>query len=268
MFAWRAYAARGDASPGAYCTVPSLGAAGIRVAFTTRQGGISADPYRSLNLSFLSGDEPERVRANRARVLGELGASPDAWTAGRQVHGARAARVGMAERGSGAASPDTAIAETDALWTEEPDVALAVLTADCVPILLAGVMRRRIGVVHAGWRGLVAGVVEVAVGAMGRDGLSAFVGPAIGPCCYEVGPEVAEAAVAALGAGVVRENGSVPLRLDLWEGARRALREAGVTDVSAAALCTRCEPHRFYSHRAGDTGRQGLVAVIGDGAGR
>jgi YfiH family protein len=240
--------------------VPALESAGIRVAWTTRLGGASAEPFASLNLSFVSGDEADTVRANRARALSAVGAAPEGWTSGKQVHGAAVARVGAAERGSGAFDPGTTIAGTDALWTGEPGAALAVLVADCVPILLADPQRRRIAVVHAGWRGLVAGVIGNAAREMGGAPL-AFVGPAIGPCCFEVGEDVAGPARDALGARVVRDGARKP-HVDLWAGARAALRAAGVRDVMSCDLCTRCEPHRFYSHRAGDTGRQGLLAVI------
>ena len=224
---------------------------------------MSDDPYRSLNLSYVSGDDPQLVRANRARVMDALGARLESWTSGRQIHGSAVARVTARERGSGADVPGSTIPDTDALWTDEPGTALAVLTADCVPLLLADPARRRIGVVHAGWRGLVAGVIERAVEAMGEPGvLDATIGPAIGPCCYEVGDEVASEAAAALGDDVVRDGPRGRLHLDLWRGGLDALRRAGVHAVRLAGLCTRCEPHRFFSHRAGDAGRQGLIVSL------
>ena len=262
MFAWRAFPARGDASPGAYLAVPALESAGIRVAFTNRHGGYSDDPFSSLNLSFFSGDEPDVVLANRARALDAIGGEPASWTSGRQVHGTEPIRVTEHERGSGADSPHTTLQGIDALWTDEPGAVLAVLIADCVPILLADVTARRIGVVHAGWRGMAGGVIESTVRAMPGDArdLIAFIGPSIGPCCYEVGEEVAAQARSALGAEVERRNGTV--HVDLWGGAGIALRRAGVRSIELAALCTRCEPHRFFSHRAGHDARQGLLATI------
>jgi YfiH family protein len=200
--------------------------------------------------------------ANRARALVAIGGDPMSWTSGRQVHGAQPARVTAAERGAGADSPDTTLAGIDALWTDEPGAVLAVLIADCVPVLLADPDGKRIATVHAGWRGMTGGVIDEAVRAMGgaSPSLMAFIGPSIGPCCYEVGEDVAERARDALGPEVERRNGS--LRLDLWGGARIALRRAGVTSIQLSALCTRCEPHRFYSHRAGHAARQGLLATI------
>ncbi|MBI4728802.1 MAG: peptidoglycan editing factor PgeF [Acidobacteria bacterium] len=241
--------------------MPALAAAGLRVAFTTRFGGWSAHPFDSLNLSFVSGDDPARVRANRERVLGALGMPAGAWTSGRQVHGAGVSRATRAERGAGAGDPSTTLPHVDALWTDEPGIAIAVLAADCVPVLLADPDGRRIAVVHAGWRGLVAGVVERAAEAMGRpERLRAFIGPSVGPCCYRVGEEVARAVREALSPAAVRQ-GAAP-RLDLWLGAVVSARRAGVREIRPAALCTRCEAHRFFSHRAGARGRQGLVAAV------
>ncbi|HVL33141.1 MAG TPA: peptidoglycan editing factor PgeF [Actinomycetota bacterium] len=258
MFSWRAFP---DVTPGAYLTVPALRASGIDVAFTTRLGGFSDGAFASLNLSYVSGDDPGTVSRNRARALQAIGVAPDRWTSGRQVHGTTVARVTTTERGMGATDPASVVPDTDALWTSEADTALAVLVADCVPIVLADPERRRIGVVHAGWRGLVAGIVERAVSEIEpARTLEAYVGPAIGPCCYEVGADVTEPARAALGDGVVRSKGA--MRLDLWLGAQIALRTAGVQRIHLAALCTRCEPHRFFSHRAGDSGRQGVLAVM------
>jgi purine-nucleoside/S-methyl-5'-thioadenosine phosphorylase / adenosine deaminase len=262
VFAWRAFPARGDASPGAYLTVPALEGAGIRVAFTTRHGGFSGDPFSSLNLSFFSGDDRDVVIANRARALAAIGADGPSWTSGRQVHGAQPARVTPDEKGAGSDGPDSTLAGIDALWTDEPGAVLAILIADCVPVLLADPVARRIATVHAGWRGMTSGVIEATVTAMGGDPstLTAFIGPSIGPCCYEVGEDVAEPARAALGPGIERRNGSV--RVDLWGGARIALRRAGVSSIHVSTLCTRCEPHRFFSHRAGHAARQGLLATI------
>ncbi len=261
MFAWRAFAREPGAGPGAVLTVPELARRGIEVAFTTRRGGRSEDPFASLNLSYASGDDPNIVRANRRRALAAIGARLEDWTGARQVHSARAVRVGDAERGAGWDSAAGVIPDADALWTDRPGPAIVVLTADCTPILLADTSRRRIGAVHAGWRGLLSGIVEEAVERMGGpDGLTAFVGPSIGPCCYEVGSDVTTPAREALGDVIRTADGRE--HLDLWAGSLVALGRAGVREVWPAALCTRCEPDRFYSHRAGARGRQGLLARI------
>jgi hypothetical protein len=261
MFAWRAFTWEPGAGSGAVLTVPDLARRGIEAAFTTRLGGCSDEPFASLNLSYASGDDPEVVRSNRRRALAAIGAGLEDWTGARQVHSTRAVRVGDAERGAGWDSPAGVIPDADALWTDRPGPTIVVLTADCTPILLADTHRRRIGAVHAGWRGLLSGIVEEAVEQMGGpEDLTAFVGPSIGPCCYEVGPDVSTPAREALGDVVRTVDGRE--HLDLWAGSLIALGRAGVREVWPAALCTRCEPGRFYSHRAGARGRQGLLARI------
>jgi len=261
MFAWRAFPAEPGTGPGAFLTVPELARRGFRVAFTTRHGGTSEPPFDRLNLSYSSGDEAESVRANRSRACRAVGGSLESWTGARQVHGTLAVRVSTDERGAGAWTPSSTIPGADALWTEEPDVTIVALAADCTPIALVDVEGGRAGVVHAGWRGLVAGVIEETVAAMGDPrGIRAFIGPGIGPCCYEVGSEVADRAVERLGEIVLRPDGRY--HLDLWAGSAVALRSAGVREIWPAALCTRCEPSRFYSHRAGARGRQGVLLRI------
>jgi hypothetical protein len=258
VLAWNAFATVPHAGPGAYLCIPALARAGIGVTFSGRNGGSSLAPWATLNLSYSSGDDPETVRTNRDRVLEPLGLDAGSWTGGRQVHGTRIARITRAERGRGADSPATTIPETDALWTDEPGIALAVVVADCVPIVLADAARRRVAVVHAGWRGLVGGIVARGVEAFGDPStVVAVAGPSIGPCCYEVGDDVAQPAMERFGKRVMREG-----NLDLWGGTAAALREAGVRDVTVAALCTRCQSHRFFSHRAGDTARQCVAVAL------
>jgi YfiH family protein len=222
------------------------------VAFTTRVGGVSEGPFASLNLGRLTADTAENVAENRRRALAEIDADPARLTMNRQHHSAtvRAARAGeLGEPGDG-------------LWTEEAGLPLLALAADCLPIALARTDDRtppRIAVLHAGWRGLLAGIVEAGVAALADGRLAAAVGPAIGPCCYEVGEEVAAPYRERFGDDVLRGR-----NLDLWTAAERALRRAGVEDVERVDLCTSCQPELFFSHRrdAGVTGRQGVVAVV------
>ncbi len=250
--------------PGAVLAVPALEAAGIRAVFTTRSGGAGEGALASLNLAHTAGEVPDRVYLNRRRVLDAVGAPLSAWTSGRQIHGAEVGEAIESDRGAGLEGPETSIPGVDALWTAKPGIALAVLVADCLPILLAEPDRRRVATIHAGWRGLSAGIVGRTVDALGSDAsaLLAYVGPAIGPCCYEVGEEVAVAVEEAVGdsRSVRREDGRI--WVDLWSAAAAALRLAGVRQLRFAGLCTRSEPHRFFSHRGGSTGRQGLVAMM------
>lgn len=258
MLAWQAFPHRPDATAGAYLAVPALERAGIYTLFSTRFGGASEAPWRTLNLSYVSGDDPQRVKTNRNRAIEAIGLDWTRWTAGRQVHGTRVQQITEPESGRGSQAPEDAIPDTDAVWTDLPGVALAVVVADCVPILLADPISRRIAVVHAGWRGLVGGVVANAASIFDDPSrVVGVAGPSIGPCCYEVGADVAGPASEVFGDGVLRGG-----NLDLWAASAAAMHRAGIGNLTVAGLCTRCESHRFFSHRAGDTGRQAVIACL------
>jgi YfiH family protein len=219
---------------------------GYDVVFTTRRGGVSEGSYASLNLGRLTRDREENVDENRRRVCAELGADPARLAINRQVHSATVLEAVPGARG----------AEADGLWTSEPGVPIVALSADCLPIAVARTSgERRLTVVHAGWRGVRAGVVEAGVAALGDGELAAAIGPAIGPCCYEVGEEVS---------GQFDRDLTTGRMLDLWTAAERRLKAAGVAVVTRLDLCTSCNPELFFSHRrdAGVTGRQGVVGVI------
>ncbi len=223
----------------------------VVVAFSERQGGVSDGPYASLNLGLLTEDEPARVEENRRRLCARLDAEPERAALNRQVHGARVNRAVPGGRGT----------PGDAIWTDEAELPVMVLTADCLPIALAvDGPQPRIALVHAGWRGLLAGVVEAAVAELGRAGHAAL-GSGIGPCCYEVGEDVAAAFRDRFGAGVVRGR-----RVDLAAAAAKLLRDTG-WQVEDLGDCTSCNPERFFSHRrdGGLTGRQGAIALVRGG---
>jgi YfiH family protein len=200
--------------------------------FTTRRGGVSEGPYASLNLGLWTDDDAERVRENRERVRTEVRA--ERLAQGRQVHGTR-----VVVDGEG-------IEEADGQVISERGVAAIVLVADCLPVALAG--PGRVGVVHAGWRGLAGGVLEEGVEATGA--VAAAIGPGIGPCCYEVGDDVRAA------------FGTSERTLDLKAIARARLEAAGVREIHDCGLCTACDVERFFSHRrdGGVTGRQAGLA--------
>ena len=222
---------------------------GCDVAFSTRIGGVSEGPFASLNLGRMTEDEPQRVEENRRRLCAEVGAAFDRLTLNRQQHSAAVHRAQPGRRGE----------PGDGLWTDEPGVAMLKLTADCVPIAVARANGTpALALLHAGWRGLLEGVVAAGVGALGGRAVAA-IGPAIGPCCYEVGPEVAEPFAETFGRGVVRGG-----RLDLWTSAELSLRAAGCTSVERVDLCTACNPELFFSHRrdGGLTGRQGVIGLV------
>jgi polyphenol oxidase len=222
---------------------------GYCVAFTTRVGGVSEGPYASLNLGRKSGDVPERADENRRIACEAIGADVEKLALNFQVHSACVLRAAPGMRGEHA----------DGLWTDEPGLPILAMSADCLPIVLARVGKPGVAVLHAGWRGLLAGIVAAGTDALGGEKLVAAVGPAIGPCCYEVGDEVAAPFRGRFGDDVVRGS-----RLDLWTSAERALLAAGVERVDRFDRCTFCEPETFFSHRrdAGITGRQGVIAYV------
>lgn len=224
---------------------------GARVAFTTRPGGDSEAPFESLNLGLFTGDEPESVLANRRRLADVLGLNPERVLTGRQVHGTELAEHRGPQDPPCYIEPCESPLEVDGHATAAPGLACFVLVADCLPIALSG--PDGVTMLHCGWRGLAAGIVERGVDAVRAT--DAAIGPGIGPCCYEVGEEVSTAFE---GLGEVAVGG----RLDLPEAASRLLSRAGVERVLTSELCTSCEEDLFFSHRrdAGRTGRQaGLV---------
>lgn len=238
---------------------PALGELGVDAAVTTRAGGVSAAPYDSLNLGLHVGDDPGAVIENRRLAARVLGASLDDLVLGAQVHGHRVAVVGADDAGRGARSADDALEGVDGLVTAEPALTLVTLVADCVPVVLADPVARMVAVVHAGWRGTVARVLDAALGAMAGLGarpadVVAALGPAVAPERYQVGPEVAEAARAGLGPegarAALRPDGAGRWRLDLWEANRTILVQAGVPEhqVLVAALSTG-SPGPFFSDR-------------------
>lgn len=226
---------------------------GATAAFSTRVGGTSVGDFESLNLGLYTDDEEVAVRANRARLAAALDRDPEGVLFGFQVHGAEISR--RERRPS--PNPFTADApnpKADGQVTADAELTPLVQVADCLPVALAG--EDGVAMLHCGWRGLAAGIVERGVGEV--RALAAAIGPGIGPCCYEVGDEVLEA-FAGLGEGVA--DGRM---LDLAEVARRQLAGAGVSAVESSGLCTSCESELFFSHRrdAGHTGRQaGLVWI-------
>jgi YfiH family protein len=232
---------RWDNAPGPY-----------EVVFSTREGGVSEGPFASLNLGRATADQPERVDENRRRLCAELGADLDALTMNYQHHSADVLKARPGARGDRA----------DGLWTDERGLPLLALTADCLPIVLARANGREpaLAVLHAGWRGLLGGIASSGIAAVGGGFVSAMIGPGIGPCCYDVGEEVAGRFRRAFGLGLVQDG-----KLDLWSAAERALRAAGCVRVDRVDVCTACNPDRFFSHRRdeGLTGRQGVLAYIG-----
>jgi polyphenol oxidase len=231
---------------------------GVSVAFTGRTGGVSKGAYASLNLGALTADEPQSVAENRRRAVGAVGGDGHKATMAWQVHGADVREVGEQAASGRFLDPGAEpFPKSDGLVTSLPGRALTLLTADCLPVAIAAADGSRLALLHAGWRGLVAGIVERGMSAVAKPSLAA-VGPGAGPCCYEVGEDVAAPLRSRFGDDVV-----VGGRANLWLCAERALRAAGAQRVAVAAECTICNPKRYFSHRRdrGITGRQGVVGV-------
>lgn len=225
---------------------------GAAVGFSTRRGGVSEGPYESLNLGILTDDEPERVARNRELLAVQAGLETDRVAMGRQVHGAEIGEWTQDEQPAFASRPlgsTEELAEVDGQATCAEDLGLLVLVADCLPVALAG--GERIAMLHCGWRGLAAGIIERALETFAEPPAAA-IGPGVGPCCYEVGAEVLAAFEDLDGVA----SGSM---LDLAAVARRKLAGGGVRRVEQVDLCTSCRPDLFFSHRrdGGLTGRQG-----------
>jgi YfiH family protein len=227
------------------------------VVFSTRVGGVSEGPYESLNLGIFTGDEPGRVVLNRRRLAGEAGVDPQQTRMAWQQHGPEVRRASP----EGILTPGTQHEPCDGWWSDEPGQGMMLVTADCLPVAIARANgdRPALAILHVGWRGLLAGIVENGVAALGDGRLAAAIGPGIGPCCYEVGADVADPFEAAFGGEVLVDG-----RLDLWRAADLALTRAGVGDVERTDLCSYCHPELFFSHRRdrGTTGRQGVIAAV------
>ena len=233
----------------------------------TRLGGRSAPPWDSLNTGHGVGDDLTAVDANHELICEALGLKVEHLVSPHQVHGAHVASVGVRDRGR-------VIEATDALITDQPGVALMLRFADCVPLWFYDPRRGAIGLAHAGWRGTVRRVAAATVRQMGAAfgclaaDLIVGIGPAIGPCCYEVGSDVTDAVRHSFGEQASRllapqANGR--WRFDLWRANELCLTQAGVTQVEISGTCTACHTEEWYSHRAerGRTGRIGALIALG-----
>ncbi|MDX1804902.1 MAG: peptidoglycan editing factor PgeF [Alcanivorax sp.] len=220
----------------------------VRVVVTTRAGSHSPKPWDGFNLGLNCGDQPQRVEQARHHVEKLLQADhPAAWLT--QVHGNRVIQAGEPE------------SEADGVWTSQKRWPCVVLTADCLPVLLARTDGSAVAAVHAGWRGLQAGIIGKAVRQLAPAGqaVSAWLGPAICGKCYQVGDEVHRAFLQAdrdYGDAFKADGTPGRWRFSVAQAAMIALARLGVDDVQGGELCTACDLERFYSYRKeGDTGR-------------
>ena len=259
----------------------------VASAFTVRSGGVSRPPFDELNLGLHVGDDPAAVIENRHRALGSLGRpigggagasghfseleaglGLDDLIVGEQVHGTKVVRVGRGDAGRGARDHASSVPDADALITAAPGVCLAVLVADCVPLVFFDPVRRAIGTAHAGWRGTAGRIAERTVQAMVEAfgckpaDIIAAIGPSIGPEDYAVGAEVVEA----IGHDHARTTTDGHLSIDLWTANRDQLVEAGLLarHIEVMGVSTASLTERYYSHRAerGVTGRSAGLIVL------
>ncbi|MCD9118918.1 peptidoglycan editing factor PgeF [Pseudomonas bijieensis] len=211
----------------------------VKACVTTRGGGVSLAPFDSLNLGDHVGDDPTAVAENRRRLTDQFAITP-AWL--QQVHG-----IAVVE-----ADP-TQVATADASWTDTPGIACASMTADCLPVLFCNRAGTRVAAAHAGWRGLANGVLEATLDSLAvpADEILAWLGPAIGPQAFEVGPEVREAFIAQLplaSQAFAASPNAGKFLADIYQLARLRLAARGVTAVYGGGLCTVTDP-RFFSYR-------------------
>jgi hypothetical protein len=231
-------------------------------AFCTRQGGVSGGAFASLNVSAREGDGNDEVRRNFERIAAAFGIAVSQFLLLHQVHRDDIWVVGEGEAVSGP------LRECDAVVTDRPGTALCIKTADCAPVFLADPVRRIVGAVHAGWKGTALQIVKKTVEEMTRrfdvrpPDLFAFIGPAIGPCCYEVDAAVYSAMRTQSSCDALFSTGKKAGKwmFDLSLANRLQLLEAGLPpkQIFATGRCTACHPELFFSHRAqsGNTGRQ------------
>jgi len=239
-------------------------APGVRAVFTTRAGGVGAPPFDGLNLSDVVGDDPEAVRANRRLLCATLGVDGDRVAMLRQVHGADVRTVGDDDDDGPFTTDLGPWREGDGLTTRAPGRALLVMGADCLPVLLWRRDGTAVAAAHAGWRGLVGGVLEAAARTLGDPGeVGAAVGPGVGACCYPVSADVRRAFAERFGSAALRGDA-----VDLAAAARAALVGHGVPEAQVAVVgrCTACAPAEFFSFRrdGAAAGRQaGVVWIAG-----
>ena len=242
---------------------------------TTRKGGYSTVPFHTFNLAFHVGDKEQNVLKNRDKLAQSFHLSPQHFTTSNQVHGTRISIVGQAEKGSGATDSLTALKESDAMITDQENICLLIFIADCVPVLLYDCQKNIIGLIHAGWQGTVGLLAQKTVyqmqsywGCKAQDIISA-IGPSIGPCCYQVGPEV----ISRVRKAYPKEDHLIRSISDtgkgyfnLWQANKIQLLNCGILEknIEVARLCTYCHSDIFFSSRKdkGHTGRFSIGIML------
>ena len=248
----------------------------IRHFVSTRTGGFSNPPYNSLNLGLHVGDDPKDVLENRKRLSVTIGITLSNFTIGRQIHSGNVTIISKELRGKGSTNHKEAINATDGMVTNVPDICLVILVADCVPMLFFDPVKRAIGVAHAGWKGTLQFIAQHTVRAMEKtfgsspQDIIVGVGPSIGPCCYNIGPEVISQAEGIFHTRkdyiIVDESRDGKCYFDLWKANLKQLLHSGIDrkNIEIAMECTCHNSGLFFSyrHQKGDTGRFGAGIAI------
>jgi len=242
---------------------------GVDSVVTTREGGVSTGPFRSLNLALHVGDEPSKVVENRRRALASLGADLEDLVLTEQVHGTDVVVVDRSERGRGATTMASALPAADAIVTADPGTVLGVLVADCVPIVVVDPETRVLACIHAGWRGTAGGVVDRALDAMASlgarpDRLAAYLGPAVAASRYQVDRPVVEAIRGRVDGDdpAISPDGPGRWHLDLPAVNRGILAGAGVPPERIHASTLTTSDPRFFSHRGAGGRACGRFALL------
>lgn len=253
-------------------TFPLLEKTGmVRHGFTTREGGVSEGIFRSLNMSFSRGDDPESVRENFRRVAAALDMSDDRFVFTDQTHTVNVLKVDDSDAGKGI-KRERGYSDIDGFITDAPGLILSAFFADCVPLFFADPVKRVIGLSHSGWRGTVGRMGQATVDALVREfgsdpsDLICAIGPSICKDCYEVSADVAERFAGEFretADEIIRDDHNGKFHLDLKGANRRILLDAGVKDenIAVSDLCTCCEPELLFSHRA-SKGRRGNLGAF------
>jgi YfiH family protein len=246
-------------------------AGGIRHCFSTRQGGVSRGEFATLNLGPNRGDDLDCVRKNYEILCAAIGTDPENVVLSKQTHQDRIIEVTPAMRGNGLYIPNQ-FTDADGLITREKNVALVVFFADCVPVMLYDPKEKVIASIHSGWRGTILKIARKGVEKMvedygcRRENILACIGPSIGPCCYEVGQEVATAFLHVF----PNEKGTIVMskegkhHLDLWRANESLLLDGGIRPehITVAQECTGCHTDRYFSHRRMGDKRGTMISVV------
>jgi YfiH family protein len=254
-----------------YITIPHWREQGVIMAFSSRNGGVSPSPFQSLNMGLHVGDQAELVWANRQRFI-------DLWCLGleqmvccQQVHGSQVVCVSSEMSGLGAKDYNTSISGIDAMITDQTGIILATFYADCQPVFFFDPQKRVVGLAHSGWKGTMGRIVSNTVNTMVHvygskaENLEVFIGPGIGPCCFQIQADLAKKVTAAFPEfdGIIDRNREISWDLSLTN--RKILDQAGIdpNKIMECGLCTSCNKDSFFSYRRenGKTGR--MMAVIG-----